>query len=123
MIATGQLASDLFNTGALSNTAQNLVASQVTGFAEGLGESIGLDLIEIDTDGSDLVIRGGLYLSDALFFSLGYVVVPSPTDRDATDDTRIVALLDYELKNWLLLQGERSAERGYGGGLRFEFAW
>lgn len=122
VIATGQLASDLFGTNALTNTAQNLVASQATGFVEGLGESIGLDLIEIDTDGSDLVVRGGLYLSEALFFSLGYVVVPNPTDRDATEDTRIVALLDYELKSWLLLQGERSAERGYGGGLRFEFA-
>ncbi|MEM1055755.1 MAG: translocation/assembly module TamB domain-containing protein [Bacteroidota bacterium] len=123
VIATGQLAGDLFGSGALQSAGTSLALGQITGIVEGVGQSFGLDLVEIDTDGSDLVIRVGKYLTSDLFTSLGYVVVPSADDRQATEDSRFIANLDYELKRWLMAQGEYSGERGIGGGLQFEFAW
>ncbi len=124
VIATGQLSGDLFGANAVTGLGTGLALGQISGLVEGVAsEKLGLDLVEIDSDGSDLVIRIGKYLTNNLFTSVGYVVVPSPTDRSATDDTRFVAGLDYELLAWLLLQGEYSGERGLGGGLRTERAW
>ena len=124
VIATGQLSGDLFGANAVTGLGTGLALGQISGLVEGVAsEALGLDLVEIDSDGSDLVIRIGKYLTSDLFTSLGYVVVPSPTDRSATDDTRFVAGLDYELYSWLLAQGEYSGERGIGGGLRTEIAW
>ncbi|HIG75481.1 MAG TPA: translocation/assembly module TamB [Bacteroidetes bacterium] len=123
VIATGQLAGDLFGSSALTSAGTNLALGQITGIVEGVGQSFGLDLVEIDTDGSDLVIRVGKYLTSDLFTSVGYVVVPSATDRRVTDDTRFIANLDYELLEWLMAQGEYSGDRGVGGGLQFEIAW
>ena len=124
VVATGQLSGDLFGsnavTGALTGAGLGYFSSLVEGIA---GEQLGLDLVEIDTDGSDLVIRVGKYLTNAVFASVGYVAIPSPNDRGVTEDTRFIGLLDYELKRWLVLQGEYSGERGVGGGLRYEFAW
>ena len=124
VIATGQLSGDLFGANAFTGAATGIALGQISSLVEGAaGQALGLDLVEIDTDGSDLVVRIGKYLTNSLFTSIGYVVVPSPTDRRTTDDTRFTAGLDYELMNWLLLQGEFSGERGLGGGLRYEFTW
>ena len=124
VIATGQLADQLLGAGAIQGAATGLALGSLSGIVEGLAsESLGLDVVQIDSDGSDLVIRVGKYLTDLLFVSGGYVVRSAADRRAQRNESPFVATLDYELLDWLLAQGELSGERGVGGGLSYEFAW
>ena len=124
LVATGQLAGDLASGAAIGSAAAGVPFSFASGFAEGIvGNSLGLDLVEIDFNASgETVIRVGRYLGQRAFATAGYVY-GGQQNRGIDNQNNVVFTLDYQLVRWLQAQGEYGGERGIGGGLGAEFAW
>jgi translocation and assembly module TamB len=118
LIATGQFADDLNIAGG----AGNLVLGRASGLIEGLAsETLGVELVQIDYDGGDLVLKIGDYVTNRAFWTAGYVV-PVGGQQQGEERLPIVFTLDYQLWQWLAAQTEVSGQRGVGGGAHFEFS-
>ena len=124
LIATGQLAEDFIGGGAWAGAGTGLVYGQLAQAIEGLaGESLGLDVIQIDQTPGGLVIRLGKYLTNRAFISVGQPLSGSDQLNEGTQVT-----LEYALLRWLLGQveyevGTNGNSGSVGAGALYEFTY
>ncbi|WP_420456358.1 translocation/assembly module TamB domain-containing protein [Rubrivirga sp.] len=123
LIATGRLAGDFSGGGGIAGAGLGVGIGALSGVAEGLAsEKLGLEVAQIDYEGTDLVIKFGDYLSTKAFWTLG-AIVPLGSTSQGEQRLPFILGLDYELLSWLQAQTEYSGQRGLGGGLGVETAW
>ncbi|WP_412068985.1 translocation/assembly module TamB domain-containing protein [Rubrivirga sp. IMCC43871] len=123
LIATGRLADDFVGTGALAGAGTGFLLGQASGVFEGLAsEKLGLEMVQIDYEGGDLVLKFGDYLASRLFWTAG-VIVPLGDTSQGEQRLPLLLSLDYELLRWLSAQAEYSGQRGVGAGLDYELSW
>ena len=103
-IATGRPAGDAFQ--GLGGAGSDLVLSQLSSLvASAAGEELGLDVVEIDQEGTrGTTVTAGKYLSRRFFASVSWPIsIRSDEGTSATAATQEVTI-EYELFNWLLLR-------------------
>ncbi|MEM9759591.1 MAG: translocation/assembly module TamB domain-containing protein, partial [Pseudomonadota bacterium] len=121
-IATGQPCAGI--VAGAGDTGMGLVASQLSAAIGNVaGQSLGLDLVQIEAR-PEITVTIGKYLTNRLFATLGYLV---SQNTDAVDAATLDLVLQYQLRQWLQLQGEyeqlQDGENNVGGGVQFEVAY
>ena len=121
LLVTGQLSNDVASTGAISGAIGGATLGFVSGLAEGaVGQSLGLDLVEVDVDSQgNLILRLGSYITNRAFASVAFPINQQETNTQRQGTATQIGL-EYELKRWLLLQGEVGGLRGAGAGVQTE---
>lgn len=123
LIATGQFASQVVGTNALVGAGSGVLLGRASSVIEGFAsETFGVELVQIDYDGNDLVLKIGDYVGNQAFWTAGYVYQTGGSQQ-GEERLPYIFTLDYFLKQWLTAQTELSGQRGLGGGLSFEQAW
>lgn len=104
------------------------VGTFLSGFEDVLSGSVGLDVLQIDTDEGHIVLRLGEYLGTRTFVSAAFPVDPNRRD-DVNRERRQLstAALEYQIWRWLALEGSWTRFSGYpgdvGGGANIEFTY
>ena len=103
-IATGRPAGDAFQ--GLGGTGRDLALSQLSSLvASAAGEELGLDVIEIDQDGTrGTTVTAGKYLSRRFFASVSWPISIRDDESTTTNAAAQEVTIEYELFNWLLLR-------------------
>ena len=123
LLVTGQLADNALSADGAVGVAGGALLGSVSGAAEGLVGQIGFDLVEIDVDPNGaLVLRLGKYLTSRAFASVSVPVNQEDTQaRRQGSGTQLT--FEYQLRRWLMLQGEAGGTRGSGAGVSAETSW
>ena len=124
LLVTGRLANDAASLAGGLGVGTSLLLGSSTALLEGaIGENVGLDLVEIATDASGtLVIRLGKYLTSRAFLS-GSIPISQEDTNSPDRGAGLQATLEYQIRRWLLAQGEFGGQRGVGGGVQTDITF
>ncbi|MEM6645865.1 MAG: translocation/assembly module TamB domain-containing protein [Bacteroidota bacterium] len=111
VIATGRPASQAFQGGGLG-TVETLAYSQIAGLVQNVAaNSLGLDVVEINYEGSEIVVTVGVYLSPKLFAAARQPISTNDTggasSANSSSTTNLGVIIEYQLLRALLLRLER----------------
>ncbi|GAB5518659.1 MAG: translocation/assembly module TamB [Rhodothermales bacterium] len=111
VIATGRPASQAFQGGGLGSV-ETLAYSQIAGLVQNVAaNSLGLDVVEINYEGSQIVVTVGVYLSPKLFAAARQPITTNDTNNASSASnssvTNLGVIIEYQLMRALLLRLER----------------
>ncbi|MEM1094674.1 MAG: translocation/assembly module TamB domain-containing protein [Bacteroidota bacterium] len=111
VIATGRPASQAFQGGGLG-TVETLAYSQIAGLVQNVAaNSLGLDVVEINYEGSQIVVTVGVYLSPKLFAAARQPISTNDaggaSSAASSSVTNLGVIIEYQLMRALLLRLER----------------
>ena len=103
-IATGRPAGEAFQ--GIGGTTTDLALSQLSSLvASAAGAELGLDVVEIDQEGTrGTTVTAGKYLSRRFFASVSWPIAISSGESTSSNTTAQEVTIEYELFNWLLLR-------------------
>ena len=125
-IATGRPAADAFQLagGNTLEAGSDLALRQFTNLVAGAaGAEIGLDIVQIQQEGSrGVTVTAGKYVSRRLFASVSWPVNAGNSPVAASADSNKELLIEYALYSWMLaqLRGDAGA---LGLSLLYQYTW
>ena len=123
LIATGQLAGDIGAAGLGAGVLSNALTQRAGGLTEALGlGQLDLFQVEVNPQGQ-LVVRVGKYLSDQIFATGSFAQRADGVDALDSFTDVYQGTLEYQLLEWLALQGALGDRTGVEAGGQARISW